>query len=91
LSPTSKRKFEPVAILLYANFPFVRLPKLTRKKLVEREAKKLGIQVRKRANLFVLLLYFNVNPDPSFRFNVDSELAIHINVDPDPGSCSSSK
>jgi hypothetical protein len=40
------------------------LPKLTRKKLVEREAKKLGIQVRKRApylaglvqnaNLFVL-------------------------------------
>ncbi len=84
-----------VAILFYLNFPFVRLPKLARKKLVEREAKKLGIQVRKRAwcksirciNVISRVAdphYLNADLDPSFRFNVDSEMAIHINAHPDP-------
>jgi hypothetical protein len=80
------------------------LPKLTRKKLVEREAKKLGIQVRKSEACqlawckfirFINVIsrvadphYFNADLDPSFRFNVDSELTYG---DPVPGSCFLSK
>jgi len=36
-----------LSLTIVVEFPWNRLPKLTKEKLIEREAKKLGIQVRK--------------------------------------------